>query len=114
MDLTEKDCFSKEDFKKYNQVKGYFDIINDKMGKGQLLFNDKNTVDGGSFGFDLTGHFGFGIISGAGYVHLFGETKQKKIKEKTVDLFHISQTPEEIDTYFKIFKTLDPKCFKSL
>lgn len=114
MELKEKDCLSKEDFAKYKQVKSFFDKINKAVASGELLFDNKNTVVIGTFDFDLTGHIGFGITSGAGYVHLYGETKAKKIKEKTVDLFTIVQTPDDIDKYFSTFKTLDPKSFKTL
>lgn len=114
MELKEKDCLTKEDFAKYKQVKSFFDKINKAVANGELLFDQNNTVVIGTFDFDLTGHIGFGITSGAGYVHLFGETKAKKIKEKTVDLFNISQTPEAIEDYFNKFKTLDPKNFKTI
>ena len=114
MDLKEKDCLSKEDFAKYKQVKGFFDTINKAVSNGELLFDQNNTVVIGTFDFDLTGHIGFGITSGAGYVHLFGETTAKKVKERTINLFSISQSPEAITDYFKKFKTLDPKSFKTL
>ena len=114
MELLEKDCLSKEDFKKAELVQSFCHKINKALSKNTYVVNEDLSQLKGEYGFSSTAHVGFGVTYKAGYQHLFGEEVVQPTKTPLIKKFTIRESIEAINKYFSQFKTFDASHLKSL